>query len=410
MTEAVEGVPPEEPADPQRLYFHIGLPKTGSTSLQAALASNRERLKEHGFVYPFVRQEGMFLAAVEMVGTAARWGQDPDDIAGTFAHLLRRGRRLGGTVVISHEIFSFASRAQIETMREMLEGFEVHVVVTARDLGRTLTAEWQEQVKNGDPHSFAEYAEGLFAHLPDDPAEATSFWRSQNLARLLDRWAVVAPPERTHVVTCPLPGAPEELLWDRFADALELPQDVVDLSQVPRRNESLGTAQVALLRDVLVEVGDRLEQPWHSRLAKRWFAQTLLTRGRSEKPATPPELAQRLTTLARHWTGTIAAGGFRVHGDLAELLPAPAEPGARHPDDVDELAKLDALPEILAEMLVRVRRVSVESEARAAELAVLTAERDDLARRLETARSDLHLRRGALGPLRVLRSRMARRD
>lgn len=369
----------EAPAVPQRLYFHIGLPKTGSTSLQAALATNRERLKEHGFVYPFVRQEGMFLAAVEMVGTAARWGQDPDDIAGTFAHLLRRGRRLGGTVVISHEIFSFANREQIETMRGMLEGYEVHVVVTARDLGRTLTAEWQEQVKNGDPHSFEEYAARLFADLPDDPAEATSFWRSQNLARLLDRWSVVAPPERTHVVTCPRSGAPADLLWDRFAEALGLPQDVIDLSQVPRRNESLGAAQVALLRDVLVEVGDRLPQPWHSRLAKRWFAQTLLTRGRSERPVTPPEHAARLTTLARHWNDTIVAGGFRVHGDLDELLPAPAEPGVRHPDDVDQLAQLDALPEVLAEMLVRVRTASEQAEDRAAQIAALSAERDDLA-------------------------------
>lgn len=377
-------VPGEDAAEvvaavPQRLYFHIGLPKSGSTYLQAALGNNREALKAHGFVYPYVRQEGMFLAAVEMVGSARRWGQDPDDVAGTFAHLLRRGRRIGGTVVISHEIFGSAHPPQIESMRQMLEGFDVHLVVTARDLGRTATAEWQEQVKNGEAQTFGEFTDAVLARLPHDPAHAGGFWRSQNLGALLDRWSVVAPPEKTHVVTCPRTGAPKELLWERFADAIGLAPDVVDLSQVPRRNESLGTAQVALLRDVLVAVGDRLEQPWHSRLAKRWFAQTLLTRGRSDKPVTPPELSHRLEVVSQYWVDAIAAGGYQVHGDLAELLPDPADAGARHPDDVDELAKLDALPEVLAEMLVRVRRVSEEAEGLAGEVAALTAERDALA-------------------------------
>ena len=32
--------------------LHIGLPKTGTTSLQAALSENRESLLRHGVVYP----------------------------------------------------------------------------------------------------------------------------------------------------------------------------------------------------------------------------------------------------------------------------------------------------------------------------------------------------------------------
>ncbi len=379
-TPSLSRVTPDE--GPQRLYFHIGLPKSGSTYLQAALGNHREALKERGFVYPFVRQEGMFLAAVEMVGSAPRWGQDPDDVAGTFAHLLRRGRRLGGTVVISHEIFGSAKPAQVEAMREMLEDFEVHVVVTARDLGRTATAQWQEQVKNGEADTFAEFTAGLLEDLPDDPADDARFWRAQNLGRLLERWSVVAPPERTHVVPCPPSGAPQSQLWERFADALGLAHDSVDLAQVPRSNESLGTAQVALLREVLVEVGDRLPQPWHARIAKRWFAQTLLTRGRSAKPSTPTELAARLTPVSQHWIDTVRTGGFRVHGDLDDLLPVAGPAGSPHPDDVDRAAQLDALPEILAEMLVRVREVSERAAALDHEVAALSSERDALAEEL----------------------------
>jgi hypothetical protein len=370
------------PARPQRLYFHVGLPKSGSTYLQTALATNRGALKRHGHLYPFVRQEGMFHAAVEMVGTAARWGLDPDEISGTFAHLLRRGRRLGGSVVISHEIFGFARRDQVRRMGEMLEGFEVHLVVTARDLGRTATAEWQEQVKNGQPISFAEFTGNLLRDLPDDPAQAGGFWRSQNLLRLLERWEPVVPPERMHVVTCPRPGAEPDLLWRRFAEAIDLAPDVVDLSQVPLRNESLGTAQIKLLRDVLVAVGDRLEQPWHSRLAKRWFAQTLLSRGRSAKPVPPRSLSLRLGDVAAAWVDRITAGDYQVHGDLSELLPELAPADAAHPDEVDEVDQLDALPEVIAEMLVRTRELNVRVRDLTRHTAELETERDELLSRV----------------------------
>ena len=39
------------------LIFHIGLPKTGSTAIQAFLARNIEILDEHGISYPFITEE-----------------------------------------------------------------------------------------------------------------------------------------------------------------------------------------------------------------------------------------------------------------------------------------------------------------------------------------------------------------
>lgn len=370
------------PAARQRLYLHVGLPKSGSTYLQAVLGNNRQALREHGHVYPYVRQEGMFFAAVEMIGSADRWGLDPDEIGGTFAHLLRRGRRLGGSVVISHEIFGSASRDQAEVMGAMLTDFEVHLVVTVRDLGRTATAEWQEQVKNGNPRSFARYAEALVEHVPTDPVGDHSFWRSQNLMRVLDSWHPVVEPGRIHVVTCPRSGAPPDLLWRRFAEAIELSPEVVDLSRVPVRNESLGTAQIAFLRQVEIALDHRLEQPWHSRLAKRWFAQTLLSQGRSPKPVTPATVTERLTPVSQHWVDQLVRGGYRIHGDPAELLPEVADPDAPHPDDVQDAEMLDALPQAAAAMLLRARDLNVALEEATARAEEAERERDRLAAEL----------------------------
>ncbi len=410
MTEASEALHPE--GDRQRLYFHVGLPKSGSTYLQSILGNNRTALREAGFVYPYVRQEGMFLAAVEMVGSAHRWGLDADDIEGTFAHLLRRGRRLGGTVVLSHEVFSAASEERVRAMGEMLADFEVHVVVTARDLGRTVTAGWQEHVKNGHAGSFRHFSDHLLARLPEDLSDVRSFWPAQNLAAVLDRWRLVAPPERTHVVTCPPSGAAPDLLWQRFAEAVGLPPEAVDLSEASRRNESLGTGQVAFLRRVVVALDGRLEQPWFSRVAKRWFAQTLLSRAESPRPVTPAPVVERLAALSSVWSSYIEESGYQVHGDLAELVPQPPDPSAPHPDVVTDTDMLSGLPEVVAEMLLRTGELNVEIANLRSELESLTQDRDDLAARLEgvTAEvSDLAARPWSAG-VRHWRRRLSRRS
>lgn len=350
-----EAVPEEAPHP--RLYLHIGLPKSGSTFLQSLLGGNRSVLKESGYVYPYVRQEGMFHAALEMAGKPSAWGLTPEAVEGTFDALLRRGRRIGGRVVISHEIFSAASTEQVQAIADRLDDFEVHVVITVRNLGRVVTAQWQERVKNGHPESFEEYSEDVLADLPGvgEGSGTSVFWRGQDLAALLDRWAVVAPPERTHVVVTPGAGVGPDGLWNRFASALELPPDLIDPATAPQGNESLGAAQVALLRQVLVSLDGRLEQPWYSVVAKRWFAQSILGTVRGRKAVAPATVAERLTGVARSWSERVRTGGYQVYGDLDELVPEIPPPGTPAPDEVTTAEMLDGLPDAVARMLLRAR-------------------------------------------------------
>lgn len=365
------------PVGSQRLFFHVGLPKSGSTYLQGILGTHRNELREAGHVYPFVGREAMFHAAVEMAGEPDRWGLDPAQIDGTFAHLLRRGRRLGGTVLLSHEIFGAASPEQVDTMGEQLADFDLHVVVTARDLGRSVTAAWQEEVKNGRLRSFAEFSDGLL----DEQAMAVggrTFWRSQHLPRVLGTWGRLVAPDHVHVVPCPPAGTAPHLLWDRFAEAVDLDPAVADLSTVPVRNESLSAAKVAFLIDVLTAVDGRLEQPWHSRVAKRWFAQSLLAGVPGDKPVAPPDLREQLASLSTQWVEQVRAAGYRVHGDLDDLLPRPDDGRSPHPDEVGAEDRLAGLPEVVAEMLVRTRALHEEIATGHDERRELSAERDQL--------------------------------
>ena len=74
----------------QRVVLHVGLPKTGTTYLQAVLAHHRDALREAGVLYPFVRPQAMFLGAVEVRGSREKFGLTAEDVAGTWQALCDR--------------------------------------------------------------------------------------------------------------------------------------------------------------------------------------------------------------------------------------------------------------------------------------------------------------------------------
>jgi hypothetical protein len=324
----------------QKLFLHVGLAKTGTTFLQAVLAENRPRLREAGFIYPFVRREGMFQAAVEVRGDNDRWGLDPELVDGTWQALLDKAAGFDGTALISHEILAGASESQIAKAAEGLTGFDLHLVVTARDLARQVPAHWQEAVKNGQTFSFAEYTREV---LREPGAPDSQFWNEQDLVGVLDRWAPLVAPEKVHLVICPPREAPRDELWHRFAEATGVPANVLELD-VARANESLGAAAVHLLR----AVNERVDLPPRSRalVVKRLFAQKILSEVPSAKVQAPQSLRPPLVALAEEWAAAIEPRGYTLHGSLDELRPR--EFGDSNPDDP---APLEGMPDVIAALL-----------------------------------------------------------
>ncbi len=321
------------PTGQRRLTLHVGLPKSGTTYLQGLLASHREELRAAGVLYPFVRPEAMFRAAVEVRQQYDVWGlpaEGPDGVDGTWGRLLDRVREVGLPAIISHEILAGCSpehAARVAADLSSGAGFDVHLVVTCRDLLRQAMGHWQEEVKNGRPWSYADFVAALPTPA-ESAAEEHGFWRSQDLVGVLDRWSAALPDATVHVVTAPPPGSDPDVLWRRFAEAADLPPDVLDPRETDPAsgaNRSLGAAQVRFLREVLVELDGRITQPDHAHVVKRWFAQQVLAE-RAGEPAHPtPALAAYLAERSAAWPEEVRQRGWLVHGDLADL--AVVDPG-----------------------------------------------------------------------------------
>ena len=370
----------------QRVYLHVGAPKSGTTFLEASLDENKKALKEAGVLYPSGHQR-MFLAAVDVRGAHKAWGRTRAEVDGTWDTLCRKARKHDGVTVISHELLGAASLHQITEALTMLRGVEVHLVVTARDPVRQAAAEWQEGIKHGRRLTFEQFRRRVL----DEAAEtdyARRYRANQDLPAVLARWGGTLPESRVHVVTCPPPNADPQVLWERFCGVIG-----VDPTQFPAAgpgsaNTSLGTTEIDLLRRVNVALAKRLVQPEYGRVVKQLYAQDILPGRRSARPVVPEEMYDDLAVVGERWAKEVDKAGYVVHGDLASLVPvAPAEPGP-HPDDVDPRDGLESAVAATAELLVAMQRRGADVERLEAENAKLRKKRKVLKRRLRAAEDD----------------------
>jgi hypothetical protein len=368
----------------RRVTVHVGLPKTGTTFLQASLSQNRKALRAAGTQYP--SGEGrMFLAALDVRGTYDGWGRTAEETVDSWLDLCRRAVDFDGDTVISHELLAAAPQDRIEEAMAQLDGFDLHVVVTARDLARQAIAEWQEGIKHGRRLSFAKFTSKVLA-VDAETEHAERFRASQDLPAVLERWAGVIPPGNLHVVTCPPRGAGSDVLWSRFCDAVTIDGTAFPPAGSESLNPSLGVNEIDLLRRVNKALDHRIQQPAYGQVVKEYFAQGLLARQTSPRPTLPMELYPAVADIGERWVKEVEAAGYRVHGDLADLVAQPPETASPHPDAVDREAQAAATAQVLADLLVDVVLGRREIDRLTDEGDALRTKRKRLRRKLAAAR------------------------
>ncbi len=341
-----------------RVFLHVGVPKSGTSFLQATLRANAERLAGRGVWYPTQQHRGLFHAALELTGNHPGWGVPQQRVTGSWAGLCAQARRRGGTSVFSNELFSNVKAADVPAALAHLDGLEVHVVVTARDLARQLPAEWQEGVKHGRGLRFDEFLSRVLD--PDrSHSHATKFWRHQDLADILDRWGRHLSPDRVHLVTCPPPGAPRDLLWQRFCEVVGVDPSAAAFPDVGA-NTSLGVTAV----DVLARVNRRLRKgdapPHLRRTVKQVLVNEALRSDGSERVSTPESLVPRLEEITAQWVRRIEAAGYDVVGDLADLSPHLVSGGAPADHRVTPRASRDLAIDAVAVLTKEVAALRAE--------------------------------------------------
>lgn len=346
----------------ERVFLHVGAPKSGTTFLQTVLWENREGLAERGILIPGKRRFDLNLMA-----KAARTDPSDESAEGPAASVWRRvakqTRRWPGTAVISNEWLSLVSAQQAQQVIDALAPAETHVVFTARAFTAQVTAAWQETLKLGRAVTLPEFVGSL-----DRDGERWS-WSTLDPAVVLARWGRTLSAERVHVVTVPPRGSDPLLLWRRFADLCGIDAAACDTS-VGDRNESLTVESARLLellgpllRDAIdADAGHRSEP---HRWIRRYLANTLLIgRGQDRIRLGDAELSA-IRDRATATVGALRTAGYHVVGDLEEFTDLEAPPGSRRPDEVTAEELLEIAGPIIADLLNRVREETLRAEAAA---------------------------------------------
>ena len=220
------------------VFLHIGLNKTGSSSIQKFCDQNRTALREHGIEYP---EEGVFdsahygLSRLLIGKPVAEHVSLPDGLEKTIRSAVRRKAH----VVLSSEYFSVATAAEVQAVKEFFAPFdtEVKAIVYLRRHDQWIASLFNQALKTTTNYQpwlgdIREY----FIHCLGSPHVELRY------SRILERWAAAFGHES--IVVRPFEAGQfrmGELVWDFLglvrADA---PQALREAGLKPVRvNESI---------------------------------------------------------------------------------------------------------------------------------------------------------------------------
>jgi hypothetical protein len=307
---------------PRVRLLHVGLMKTGTTSLQSAASSRRGLLLRHGVRYPGRRynhrQAAFALRRRAPQSESSSSERHPDEWDALMSEISDDPER---RVLISNELIADWPEPVARRFVEEL-GPLTHVVITVRRFAALLPSVWQQYVKSG--HCFD--LENFCALLLNGPSAAPN---SPNLERhdqglVVSRWAQIVGPENTTVVV--VDKDEPARVSDSFEAMLGLPTGALRTHGQGgfAQNRSLTAAEAALLLQInqvlkpYAIAEDELIKVVRNGAIARVLDECSLP-GPEEQLILPPWAMDRAALRGRAQAEIISRSGVRVVGDLTEL-------------------------------------------------------------------------------------------
>lgn len=369
--------------------LHIGPPKTGTSSLQAAFHQNRPATLAQGVRYAgSSRHSGSAVLAVTGRPSFVRDQGSP--AMRKWETLLRDVRNAKEQrVLVSSEFFADAESPAVKRAVEDLDRDRLHVVVTLRPLDRIITSQWQQYVQSSLKVGFGPWLEGT---LKNPPGPTPTFWRRHRHDRLVERWAAEVGPERMTIVVIDdsdhdhILRVFERLLGLR-SGTLGVDEELVNRSMTMPEIEAVRAFNNAF-RDA--GLGNALfHKVMHFGAAA--YMKTRVPPPDEQRVRLPGWAREMVADVSQEMVANLKGSGVRVLGDLDVLVRAPPRDGALPDEDAAEPEEVCITPEIVAEMAVGMAVVA--GHGRGTRPAAAT---DDAEERVELARYATYQLSGAV--------------
>lgn len=363
-------LPDATPVPPNGVLLHVGVHKTGTTAIQAALADARPELKAAGVSYPG-RLQAQHRAALAVLGRPWGWNTRGGAVMDRshFDKLARRTSRATGRVVISSEFLCEAPGDVAVGVARDLGGDRVHVVVTLRNLGRLLPSSWQQYLKYGLTTPYEKWLTDVFAAPGVSKNMTPTFWKRHDHGDVLQRWTDAVGPD--HVTVLVLEDVDRSAQFQAFAQLLDIPAEVLVSRMDLTSNRSMTAAEAELLVRLNKKVKKELQWDEYVRYVRRGVALGMVE-GREPGPDEPrlftPDWAlDAAAEKGRQSVDVIRSLGVTVLGDLDALAcRVPSSPPV--PDGAAAVLPVDAGVQAVMTVIQAAREESVTSRDLAGQL------------------------------------------
>lgn len=326
----------------KEVFLHIGLPKTGTTAIQGALAEARGRLRDLGVVYPgrglnhWRESNGLipWVSAGGLIypGTERHW-----------LHLIEEVQSvIDKKVIISSEQFAGATNPEIDVILDKLQ--PTRVLITLRPPERIIASRWQQHVRSGLTQSFDEW----LADVKVRPVlRGTSPF---DLSSVVETWAHHVGAERITVIVV---SDDHAFLPRAFERILDIPEGTLQLTGSHHENRSWSFDEVELQRNINIYLHDYISTPQQqqqflTRPAERMTALRTLLPGEHRIPV-PASVVEECRATGQRDAHIITDLGVTVLGSLEDL--SPSTPIVESPAERSLEATTDAAAFLYAELV-----------------------------------------------------------
>ncbi|MGK7936150.1 MAG: hypothetical protein AB4206_10195 [Xenococcaceae cyanobacterium] len=133
----------------KKLFLHIGLHKTGSTTLQTFLLQNKKVLSDFGYLYPKIGIPPTLMGHHNLAWLLNN-DKRADSNFGNWQQLHEEIKDSNfNKIIISSEDFESANRRFIHDLKSNLESYEVKVIVYIRRQDRQIESQYTQHTKDG---------------------------------------------------------------------------------------------------------------------------------------------------------------------------------------------------------------------------------------------------------------------
>jgi len=358
-----------DPIASDGVLLHIGVHKTGTTAIQAALADARPDLRASGVTYPG-KLQAQHRAALALLQRHWGWNTRGGSVLDRahFDKLARRVERTKDRVAISSEFFCEADAEKAAEVARALNPDRIQVVVTLRNLGRLLPSSWQQYLKYGLTTPYEAWLTDIFTK-PGSSKMSPTFWRRHDHGAVIDRWTSAVGADRVTVLV--LEDVDRSAVFATFAQLLGVDPTILTSRMDLTSNRSMTAAEAQFLMALNARVKKSMQWEEYVRYVRRGVALGMVegrTPGAGEQRLVTPDWALDAAAEAGNRSAdVIAESGVRVIGDLQALRTRiPTEAGNA---DVPAEMPIDAAVEAVTTVITAARGEDVSTIDQAKALA-----------------------------------------